>query len=203
MSMRRGSARLAAVAPDFDVGGEPRDRLFAGVGERRLDDHPPRRGDLQAMRERLAAEGDVDEGDDGADLRQAEPQGEILRAIGHHQADRLALGDAGAQSPARILVHALREGAKIEVFALAQAAPAARPNGAPIRRRRAAGCARGRGSPARSSPARAARRGRASRLAAATARAGGAAFIPASRSGCANGRARGRRRRAALRRRRR
>ena len=79
---------------------------------------------------------------------------EIFRAIGHHQADRLARGDAGAQSPARILVHALRECAKAEVFALAQAAPAVRRSGAPIRRPRAAGCVRGRGSPARSSPER-------------------------------------------------
>ncbi len=95
------------------------------------------------------------------------------------------------------------EGAKIEVFALAQAAPAARRNGAPIRRRRAAGCAAGSrvalgGRLQRAQPGAGGRRALRPRR-----RAGGAAFIPASRNGCANGRARGRRRRAARRRRRR
>ena len=78
------------MAPDFERGRDVRDRLVASLGEFLGDDQPPRRSDTQAMGERLAAEIDVDERDDGADLRQAEPDGEIFRAIGHHQADRLA-----------------------------------------------------------------------------------------------------------------
>ena len=88
--------RPAAVAPDLEGGRSSRERLVAGVEEFRAHDHAARRGDPQTMRERLAAQVDVDEGDDRADLRQAEPDGEIFRAIGHHQADRLARGEAGA-----------------------------------------------------------------------------------------------------------
>ena len=118
-SMRSGSA----AAPPWRrirARADARNRFLAGSRQFRADDHPPRRGDPQAIGERRAAEVGVDESDDGADLRQAEPDGEIFRPIGHHEGDRFALADAGGQSPARDLIDATGESAKIEALALAE-----------------------------------------------------------------------------------
>ena len=89
-----------AMAPDHRFCLKPLQRRV----QPRIHDNMLGRRDRDAMRQAFAAEMGIDQCHHGADARQAQPDGQILRPIGHQQADYFTLGDALAQRPAGILV---------------------------------------------------------------------------------------------------
>ncbi len=95
-------------------------RLDERIGQRGVHDDMPRRGDADAVRERLADQVGVDERDDRAHAGNPEPDRQIFRPIGHQQADHVAFADALRQRPARIAPYLLRQGPEREAFALRQ-----------------------------------------------------------------------------------
>src|ERR1700722_4964838 len=85
---RRRRERLRQLGRDDDMGG---------------------RGDRDAMGERLAGEIRIEQRNDAANLRDAKPDREIFRPVGHQQADADARLDALGDRPSGIAVHSLRK----------------------------------------------------------------------------------------------
>ena len=72
------------------------------IGELRGDDEVFRRSSLNAVRERLPGEVGVEQCDDSADAGDTQPDSQILGAVGHQQADHIALGHALCERPAGV-----------------------------------------------------------------------------------------------------
>ena len=86
-----------------EAGGELRQEM-------RFDDRRLGADDGERMGERGAGEVGVDQRRRHAGARHAEPDRDIFRAIGHHQADRVALAEPVRAGPARVAV-----GARVEL----------------------------------------------------------------------------------------
>ena len=65
--------------------------------------------DVDAMRKGGADKIGVEQRDDAAHTRDAEPDGKVLGAIGHQQADDIAFGQTLLQRPASVLICARHE----------------------------------------------------------------------------------------------
>ena len=98
--------RCSAVAPELRSRDEVRLGGAEPFDQRRIDDDVLRGNDVDAMRQRRAAEICIEQGDDPAGARDAEPDREIFRPVRHHQRHHVALGDAMRHRPAGVLVGA-------------------------------------------------------------------------------------------------
>src|SRR5947209_10587794 len=77
-------------------------------------------GHVNAMQKRRSDKPRIHKRDHAADLRDAEPCGEIIGTTGCEQTNNLALADAGRERPARVTVDAFVELAIAEGFAIRQ-----------------------------------------------------------------------------------
>ena len=90
---------LGAVAPELRAGGDIRRGGAEALDQLRVDDHVSRLHDIDAVGERGAGQVRVEERDDAAGSRDAEPGGEVFRPVRHHQRDHVALLPRRASSP--------------------------------------------------------------------------------------------------------
>ena len=104
-------AEIRTMAPDFRAASD-RDRARPLGG----DDVLGRRL-LDAMGKRFALQVGVDQRHNPADAGDAEPDRQIIRPVGHQQADRIAFLDALGQRPAGNPVGARREPGMAQAFA--------------------------------------------------------------------------------------
>ena len=100
---RHGRRRGGGASSLASAGGELRQEM-------RLDDRRLGADDGDRMGERWAGEIGVDQRRRHAGARHAEPDRDIFRAVGHHQADRVALAEPLRARPARVAV-----GARVEL----------------------------------------------------------------------------------------
>ena len=98
-----------AVNPDRRRAGEVRPHGGQPIDELRGHDQMSGRGDVDAMRERRPGEIRVEQRDDAADAGDAEPDGHVLGAVRHQQADGVALGQPLLERPAGISGRSFRE----------------------------------------------------------------------------------------------
>ena len=108
------------VDPRLDGVVEFGDGVCANFGAFGLGDDAPRASNFEGMGDRRRAKIGADQRNDRAHLSEPEPDCEILRPISHHEGDSLAARHAGAQRPARILVHTRFKHAEAEALAVAK-----------------------------------------------------------------------------------
>ena len=102
-------AAPSAVNPHLRRRGEVRQGRVERIGKFRVDDEVFSRSRLNAVREGLPGEVGVKQRDDSAHAGDTQPDRQILGAIGHQQADHIALGHALCDRPAGVPPRALRE----------------------------------------------------------------------------------------------
>ena len=73
------------------------------------DDDGLRCDDIDRVDQRVAGQIGIDEGNHGADARQAQPDRQVFGAVGHHQAHGIPALETLGKSPPRILMAAGRE----------------------------------------------------------------------------------------------
>ena len=119
-SMRGKVGGGVAVQPDLGVRREVRLRRLQRGQHVGVDDDVPGRDHVDAMGERHAHQIGVEQRDHAADAGDADPDRQELGPVGHQEADRVALGDALRERPARVAVRARAELAIAEVLAVGE-----------------------------------------------------------------------------------
>ena len=103
-----------AVRPYFRRALQKLPRGFEVRGEIGADNDMLRLDDVHAMREALSVEIGVEQRDDAASPRHAEPERHVVRPVEHEERDDIAFSDIVRLRPARIAVGALVEAAIAE-----------------------------------------------------------------------------------------
>jgi hypothetical protein len=112
-----GKLAVGPVRPDFGVGRQLGARRQKRRQELGGDDDVLGLDDVDAMRERGSGKIGVDERHHAAGAGDAEPDRHVFGAVGHQQADGVALGEAVCARPARVAVGALGKLAIAQVLA--------------------------------------------------------------------------------------